>query len=136
MAPTGFLDHRSLARDICKLHTPFNSFGTALTTGPTLTGNSDPADYRVCESRSDPRSSGEDRIASYTTRSINVTAPRCIQFKHRDAHIDDAVNFELEIAVFFRCYSEYSRGLHVGDTFTFLKSVVCADTPRVRPAAS
>ena len=75
-----------------------------------MTGNSDPADYRVCESRSDPRSSGEDHIASYTTTLINITAPRCIRFKRRDAHMDDAVNFELEIPVFFRCSSEHSPG--------------------------
>ena len=110
MAPTGLLDHRSLARDICKLHTPFNSFGTALTTGPTLTGNPDPAYYRACESRSDPRSSGEDHIASYTTTLINVTAPRCIQSQHHDAHMDDVVNLLLEITAFFRCCSECSPG--------------------------
>ena len=136
MALTGLLGHRSLTRYICEPHTPSNSFGTALTTGPTFTGNSDPADYRVCESRSDPRSSDEDDIASYTTTSIDVTTPRCIQFKRRDAHMDDAVNFVLEITVLFRCSSEYlpepsrQRHIHVS------QGVGCADTPGVRPAAS
>ena len=110
MALTGLFGHRSLTRDICEPHTPSNSFGTTLTTGSTFRGNSDPADHRVCESRSDPRSSGEDHIASYTTTLINVTAPRCIQSQHHDAHMDDVMNLLLEITAFFRCCSEYSPG--------------------------
>ena len=110
MAPTGPLGHRYLTRDICEPSTPSNPFGTTLTTGPTLTGNSDPADHRVCESRSDLHSSGDDHIASYTTTLINVTAPRCIQSQHHDAHMDDVVNLLLEITAFFRCCSEYSPG--------------------------
>ena len=139
MAPTGPLGHRYLTRDICEPSTPSNPFGTTLTTGPTLTGNSDPADYRVCESRSDPRSSGEDHIASYTTTLINVTAPRCVQFKHDDTHMDDVVNSGLEITVSPRCGSEYSPGpsrtsrqrhTHISQERR------CADTPKARPAAS
>ena len=110
MAPAGLLGHRSLTRDICEPHTSSSSLGTTLTTGPTLTGNSDPADHRVCESRSDLHSSGDDHIASYTTTLINVTAPRCIQSQHHDAHMDDVVNLLLEITAFFRCCSECSPG--------------------------
>ena len=136
MAPTDLLGHQSLTRDICEPHTQSNSFGTTLTTGSNLTGNSDPADNRICESRSDPRSSGEDHIVSYTPTLINVAAPRCIQFKHRGAHMDDTVNFKFEIAAFLHRGSEYSPGPSRQRHIHVSQGVGCADTPRVRPAAS